>query len=159
MTNELVIAIVGVGGTVLGSAATSISQSIHGWRQRKWAKADSTEARKEERRARLFDHRRTAYTDFHAEYRRYYDLLYPYVYDLEPGAGPDYDTFDPLIRVLSRVKMYGSKEASSTAQALSDALVKWSDSTSSTRGDLYKVVDAAEKAFLEACRLDLGVDE
>src|SRR5689334_10133099 len=122
------IAIVGVGGTALVAVAANVSQFVHGSRQRKWEKADSADARKEERRARLFDHRRTAYTDFHAEHRRYFDLLFPYVYDLASGPGPDYDTFDPLIRMLSRVKMYGSKEAASSAEALSDALVKWSES-------------------------------
>ncbi len=159
MTNELLIAIVGVGGTVAVAAGASITQFVHGSRQRKWERDDSVDARKEERRARLFDHRRTAYTDFHAEYRRYFDLLFPYVYDLESGPGPDYDTFDPLIRILSRVKMYGSKEAASSAEALSDALVKWSDSTTETRGDLSAVMASAETAFLAACRLDLGVDE
>lgn len=159
VANELVIAVVGVGGTVIGAIGANISQFVNGGRQRKWAVADAATARTEERRARLFDHRRTAYTDFHAEYQRYYDLLWPYVYDVEPGPGPDYDSFDSLISKRSRVKMYGSKDAARTAKDLSDALIKWSDSGTKTRDALYKVVESAEEAFLAACRLDLGVDE
>jgi hypothetical protein len=170
VTNELVIAIVGVSGTVIVSLGAGASQLANSARQRKWAKEDAVKARteatedseenrKEERRLRLFDHRRTAYTNFYAEYLRYYDALYPHVYDLDSGPEPDYDAFDPLLSKLSRVKMYGSKEAASTGKALSTAFIKWAQSVAGTRDHLYKAVESAEEAFLAACRLDLGVEE
>ncbi|WP_132150770.1 hypothetical protein [Kribbella antiqua] len=160
MSTELVIAAVGVGGTLMASALAFTAQVTQLRSQHKWSRQEAEASWQREREARLFERRRNASTEFLSTYERYYAVFFPYVWDLDRTIPPpDYDTFDELSERVSTVEIYGSIAVADRAHELVSSLSKWTNIRADEREGAEKALHEARKRFTAAARADLGVSQ
>jgi hypothetical protein len=105
--------------------------------------------------SRFYDHRRKAHVDFMAEF----DRLRLAIWNYDPYSGPDpddmEDLFDPLYKLLTTVRVFGSDAAYNAAAAAMAELTGW---TRSDRKD-DEALNKAYDDYVELVRNDLGVSQ
>jgi hypothetical protein len=110
------------------------------------------------RENRLFDYKRTAYSDFLASYNGFYNSMFPYVWELEGKGRPGAST-TLLIRFRRNLLTCGCMGlGAKKAEVLVTALSRWADSSADKRRHREDKLHDAETAFVTALRADLGVE-
>lgn len=152
MSGELMIAIIGVGGTLLASVGSQWAQALHSRHQRAWTAEDLRASWARERESRLFESKRLAYLEF-IEASEQLSLLH---YD-----SPAYSSqVSRLYKKLVAVQLYGSVDAVEIAVEVfgQHAEATITDRTPVERKESDGWADTYRERFVEKVRADLGVD-
>jgi len=150
----LVIALLGLTSTLLGVWMTQRVADCRDEKRQQHERQAEQERRLREDATRTFDHRRDAYLAFVEEWWRFSDAIFQakMFHDLDPSTPhePDHDYLDPLRNRLLAIRIYGTGQAKSKADA---AFEDMRDRAFEDAGLRVGAIDD----LIEQIRADLGV--